>query len=123
MCKRSRKPPYSFRVQEPNDILAWNKKVDEYIVGVFDFAHIFFVFDGVVLLFHLDNLKVLKEVNSYLESYGFQIRMKWVLVNSLPLISSEDPSLKVPSQSTKLYLYFSFFQFYLKFVFNVIDSP
>jgi hypothetical protein len=41
--------------------------------------------------------------------------MKWIVVNSLPLMSSEDPFFKVPSQSTKLYLYFSFSQLYLKF--------
>jgi hypothetical protein len=54
-----------------DDILAWNKKVNEYIVGVFDFAHMFFASDGAVLLFHPNDLKVLKEVKSYLESYGF----------------------------------------------------
>jgi hypothetical protein len=54
-----------------DDILAWNKKVDEYIVGVFDFTHIFLASNGVVLLFHLNDLKVLKEVKSYLKSYGF----------------------------------------------------
>ncbi len=54
-----------------DDILAWNKKIDEYIVGVFDFAHMFLASNGVVLLFHPYDLKVLKEVKSYLESYGF----------------------------------------------------
>ncbi len=38
--------------------------------GIFDFAHIFLAFDGAVLLFHSDDLRVLKEVKSYLESYG-----------------------------------------------------
>jgi hypothetical protein len=59
-----------------DDILVWNKNVDEYIVGVFDFAQIFLAFYGVVLLFHPNDLKVLKDVKSYLESYGFQIKMK-----------------------------------------------
>jgi hypothetical protein len=54
-----------------DDILAWNKKVDEYIVGVFDFTHIFLAFNGVVFLFHPNDLKVLKEVKSYIKSYGF----------------------------------------------------
>jgi hypothetical protein len=54
-----------------DDILAWNKKIDEYIVGVFDFAHMFLASNGVVLLFHPCDLKVLKEVKSYLKSYGF----------------------------------------------------
>jgi hypothetical protein len=35
-----------------DDILAWNKKVNEYIVEVFDFAHMFLVSDGAILLFH-----------------------------------------------------------------------
>jgi hypothetical protein len=80
-----------------DDILMWNKKVNEYIVGVFDFAQIFLAFDGVVLLFHLDDLRVLKEVKSYLENYGFQIWMKWAMVNSLAFTNNKDPSLKVPS--------------------------
>jgi hypothetical protein len=53
------------------DVFTWNKKVDEYIVGVFDFSHIFLAFNGVVLLFHPNDLKVLKEVKSYLKRYGF----------------------------------------------------
>jgi hypothetical protein len=62
--------------RNPNDIIAWNMKVNEYIVGVFDFAQMFLAFNGAVLLFLLDDLKILKEVKSYLESYGFQIQMK-----------------------------------------------
>jgi hypothetical protein len=57
--------------RNPNDILAWNRKADEYIAGIFDFSHIFLTFDGVVLLFHLDDLKVLKEVKFYLKNYDF----------------------------------------------------
>jgi hypothetical protein len=48
-----------------------------------------------MFLFHLDDPQVLKEIRSYLESCSFWIHMKWVVVNSLPLASSEDPSLKV----------------------------
>jgi hypothetical protein len=67
--------------RNPNDIPTWNKKVNEYIAKVFDFALIFLAFDGAILLLHLDDLKVLKEVKFYLKSYGFQIRTKWVFVN------------------------------------------
>jgi hypothetical protein len=49
------------------------------------------------LLFHPNDLKVLKDVKSYLESYGFQIKMKWVMVNSWPLTSSDNPFFKIPS--------------------------
>jgi hypothetical protein len=91
------------------DIPAWNQKVDEYIAIVFDFVEKFLAFDGVVLLFHPFDLRVLNEVKFYVENYGFQIQMKWVVVNALPLMSNEDPFLKVPSKSLKLSLYFSFF--------------
>ncbi len=37
----------------------------------FDFAHIFLAFDWAILLFHSNDLKVLKEVKSYLENNGF----------------------------------------------------
>jgi hypothetical protein len=82
--------------RNPNDIPTWNKKVNEYIAKVFDFASIFLAFDGAILLLHPYDLKVLKEVKFYFKSYGFQIRTKWVFVNLLPLMSNEDPSFKVP---------------------------
>jgi hypothetical protein len=47
------------------------KRLMSTLLEFFYFAHIFLVFDGVVLLFHLDDLKVLKEVMSYLKNYGF----------------------------------------------------
>jgi hypothetical protein len=74
-----------------DDISTWNKKVDECIAEVFDFAQILLGFDGAVLLFHPDDLIILKEVKSYLESYGFQIRMNWAVVNSLPLMNNKEP--------------------------------
>jgi hypothetical protein len=53
----------------PSKIPPWNRKVDAYNVSIFDFAKKFLATNGVVLLFHLDDLYVLKEVRSYLESY------------------------------------------------------
>ncbi len=96
-------------------------KVDEYIVKVFDFAQMLLAYDGAISLFHSNDLKFLKEVKFYLECYGFQIWMKWVTENSLPLTSSEDPFFKVPPESIKLYLYIFSFQLCLKYVFNFVD--
>jgi hypothetical protein len=58
--------PIPFVSKNPNDIHVWNMKVDEYLVGVFDFAQMFLASNGVILLFHLDDFIVLKEVKSYL---------------------------------------------------------
>jgi hypothetical protein len=109
--------------KNPDDIPMWNRKDDEYTVKILDFAQMFLASIGVVLLFHMNYLRILKELKSYLESYGFQIWIKWVVVNSLPFTRSEDPYFNVPFQCTNLYLYFSSFQLKLKFVFNFADSP
>jgi hypothetical protein len=69
----SRNLPIPLVSKNLDDILAWNQKVDEYIVAIFDFVDKFLASNGVVLLFHLDDLKVIREVKSYMESYGFQI--------------------------------------------------
>jgi hypothetical protein len=104
-------------VSNPFDIPPWNWKVDEYIVAVFDFAEKFLAFDGDVLLVHPDDLKVLKEIRSYVESYGFQIWMKWVVVNSLPLMNSEDPFQKVHHNPISFHWIIIIFFLKLKFVF------
>jgi hypothetical protein len=70
--------------------------VEDYVLFVFESADKFLVVNNVILLFHLNDLHDLKEVKPYPKSYiGYEIRMKWVMVNSLPCTSSEDPILEV----------------------------
>ncbi len=71
-------------------------------MSVFDFVDKFLTLDGDVLLFHLDDPCIFKEIMLYLDSYNFQICMKWANVNSLPLASVEDPSMKVRVQPISL---------------------
>ncbi len=68
---------------------------EDYIVSVFYFADKFLTLDGDALLFHRDDPCILKDIRLYLDSYNFHICMKWANVNSLPLASVEDPSMKV----------------------------
>jgi hypothetical protein len=67
--------------------------MEDYVVSIFDFTDKFLASDGAILFFHPDD--VLKEIRSYMKSYSFQIQMKWAIFNSFPLISLEDPSMKV----------------------------
>jgi hypothetical protein len=53
----------------------WNMLVEDYMVSIFDFANKFLLNDGAILFFHPNDLHVLKEIKSYLESYNFHIRM------------------------------------------------
>jgi hypothetical protein len=42
-----------------------------------------FLFEnGVVLLFHVNDLHVLKEIQSFLENYFLKIQMKWIVINN-----------------------------------------
>jgi hypothetical protein len=41
--------------------------MDNHIVSIFDFIKKFMASDGVTLVFHLDDLCVLKEIKSYME--------------------------------------------------------
>jgi hypothetical protein len=49
-----------------------NRKVDDYIASIFYFVEKFLAIDGAIFFFHLDDLWILNEVRSYLESYRFQ---------------------------------------------------
>ncbi len=77
----------------PSKIPIWNKQVDDYIISIFNFVEKFLTTNGVVLLFHLNDLQVVKEIRSYLGSYKFQIHMKQAIVNSFPFTSTENPSI------------------------------
>jgi hypothetical protein len=55
----------------------------------------FLLESGAILFFHLNDLWIHKQINEFLDSYYMSIRMKWAVVNNLPLISIEDPGLKV----------------------------
>jgi hypothetical protein len=60
-------------------------KVNNYIDSTFIFVDMFFVKDGIVLLFYSNDLWVFKEVQSFLDNYSFTIWMKWAIINYLPL--------------------------------------
>ncbi len=52
-------------------ISLWNMQDEDYIVSIFDFADKFLTLDGDVLLFHLDDPLIFKEIRLYLDSYNF----------------------------------------------------
>jgi hypothetical protein len=64
------------------------------VVFVFDFADKFLESDGAILFFHLDNLRVFKEIRSYLKSINFQIQMKWAMLTFYHLLAQESPPWK-----------------------------
>jgi len=56
-----------------------------------------FLFDkGAIIIMHVDDPQMLKEIFSFLENYQLKVCMKWTLVNSSPQMGSKDPSSQVP---------------------------
>jgi hypothetical protein len=77
------------------DILEWNAKVLHYVGFFFIFTGKFLSQSGTILLFHSDDLWILKQIREVLDNYSMSIQMKWVVVNSLLLCNIEDLGLKV----------------------------
>jgi hypothetical protein len=74
----------------------WNKQVDNFIEFVVVFEDKFLFDRGAIIIMNADDLQVLKEICSFLESYQLKVCMKWIIVNSSPQMSSEDPFSQVP---------------------------
>jgi hypothetical protein len=71
------------------DVPFWNQHIKNYVYGVFGFVNKYFHPDNVVVVFHVDDLCVLKEIKSYLERNGYKIQLRWVVINIMPRITSE----------------------------------
>jgi hypothetical protein len=67
----------------------WNRQIDNYVYGVFGFANKYFHANGAVVVFHDDDPPVLKEIKSYLEQNGYEIWLKWMVINVLPRMNKQ----------------------------------
>ncbi len=86
-------------------ILPWNRQVDNFIESTMCFVDGFMSDRGVVTTMHVDDSQVLKEIDSFMESYQLKVRMKWVVINSSPKMNSKDPSSQVPQISHFTYVF------------------
>ena len=59
---------------------------------VFDFGSSLVYDNGVLLLFHKDDLKLRTDSRGYSKAYHFFILKEWMGINSLPLTSARDAS-------------------------------
>jgi hypothetical protein len=86
----------------------WNQSIENYAETIFFFAEYFLSKRGGIILFYLDDLRVQKEIASFVDAYKFTIKLKWIVINSLPIISTKDQSRLVK---------------YVNPITRVIDSP
>ncbi len=66
--------------------------MNNFIKSVVVFANNILSDKGVIIIMHVDDPHMLKEIHSFLESYHLKVCMKWLVVNSSQQMNSEDPS-------------------------------
>jgi hypothetical protein len=59
---------------------------------VFDFRSFLVHDNGVLLLFHKDNLKLRVDIKGSAKAYHFSILKEWMGINRLPITSARDAS-------------------------------
>jgi hypothetical protein len=59
------------------------------VYGVFGFVNKDLHLNNAIFVFHDDDPCVLKEIKSSLEGNGYEIWLRWVVINILPQMSSE----------------------------------
>jgi hypothetical protein len=81
---------------EPSSSIAlWNKKVENYIYFVFGFTNKYLYSCGVVAFFHDDDPFILKEIKLFLKNNGYEIHLRWAVINTVLCMSLDIRGKKV----------------------------
>jgi hypothetical protein len=70
----------------------WNSEDKNFLPMVFDFGISLVHDNGVLLLFHKDDLKLRADIRGYAKAYHFKILKEWTGINRLPLTNARDAS-------------------------------
>jgi hypothetical protein len=81
-----------------SSIPEWNKHGDDFLQTVFDFASGLVHDNGVILLFHLDDLQMRADIRGCMKAYHFSLFKEFMGVNRLQLTSARNAS-KTVSES------------------------
>ena len=86
-------------VSDPaSSILEWNKLPERFVETIFEFASGLVHDNGVLLLFHPDDLQMKADIRGYLKAYYFLLFKEFMGVNCLQLTSARNAS-KTVSES------------------------
>jgi hypothetical protein len=73
-------------------VLEWNSDDKNFLAMVFDIGSSLIHDNGVLLLFHKDNLKLRADIRGYSKAYHFSILKEWTGINCLLITSARDAS-------------------------------
>jgi hypothetical protein len=76
----------------PTFVPEWNSEDKNFLPLVFDFGSSLVHDNGVLLLFHKDDLKLRAAIRGSAKAYHFSIMKEWTGINRLPITSARDAS-------------------------------
>jgi hypothetical protein len=76
----------------PTSIPKWNSTDKNFLPMVFDFGSSLVHDNGVLLLFHKDDLKLRADIRGSAKAYHFSDLKEWIEINRLPITSTRDAS-------------------------------
>jgi hypothetical protein len=76
----------------PTFVPNWNSDIKNFPAMVFDFGSSLVHDNGVLLLFHKDDLKLRADIRGYPKAYHFSILKEWTGINRLSITSARDAS-------------------------------
>jgi hypothetical protein len=76
----------------PTSVPDWNSEHKSFMSMVFDIRGSLVYDNGVLLLFHKDNLKLRADIRGYSKVYNFSILKEWTGINHLPITTARDAS-------------------------------
>jgi hypothetical protein len=76
----------------PTTVPNWNSDDKNFLAMVFDMGSSLVHNNGVLLLFHKDDLKLRADIRGSAKAYHFKILKEWTGINRLPMTSARDVS-------------------------------
>jgi hypothetical protein len=76
----------------PTSVPEWNSEDKNFLPILFDLGSSLVHDNGVLLLFHKDDLKLRASIRGFAKAYHFSIMKKWTGINRLPITSTRDAS-------------------------------
>jgi hypothetical protein len=100
----------------PTSVPKWNSDDKNFLAMLFDMGSSLVHDNGVLLLFHKDDLKLRADIRGSAKAYHFKILKEWTGINRLPFTSARDASKTVSDSclvTLFIVLYPSIVDFYL----------
>jgi hypothetical protein len=76
----------------PTAVPNWNSDDKNFLAMVFDMGSSLIHNNGVLLLFHKDDLKLRADIKGSAKAYHFKILKEWTGINRLPMTNARDVS-------------------------------